>query len=176
MTKAASILVCPVVPLHSIPPAEVDVIRRFLFQHIRGMDRENDQRWKRLWGQLWNAEAGEGFELLRKEERGGPFHRRHRAILQRLFDSQERYRNIDRLHDWIKVGAAFVEWKDGKPKPRSTAFDVCSEDEMREFHGQAVDFLRTERAQRFLWRHLKPNARTEMLEQVLRNPNEGEPE
>lgn len=172
MTAASTILICPVVDLRQLPPGEVDVVRRFLFQHIQGMDRANHQRWCRMWGAVWNSEPGEGVQLLHKAERGGPFHRRHRVILQRLFDAQERFRNVDRLHDWLKVGAGFVEWNDGKPKPRSTAFDACSEDEMREFHAAAIDFLRTERAQRFLWRHVKPKDRPEMLEAVLSRPEE----
>ncbi|MBT2299253.1 hypothetical protein J7E70_02135 [Variovorax paradoxus] len=177
MTKPSAILVCPVVPLHSIPPGEVDVIRRFLFQHMRGMDRRNDKRWRRLWGRLWKAEPGEGFQLYSAEERSGPFHRRHRVILERLFQSQERFREIDALHDWMKIGAYWVTWGEGRrgqpvPKPRSTSFPECSEDEMREAHAAMVDYLHTERAQRFLWRHLKAPQRAEMLESVLARPDE----
>lgn len=181
MSVGASILICPVVDLRQLPPAEVDVIRRFLFDHIRGMDRTSEQRWRRLWGIVWNAGEGEGIELLHKEGRGGPFHRRHRAILQRLFDAQERFRNVDRLHDYLKYGAGFVEWTEGRqpglawPKPRSTAFDKCSEDEMREFHAAAVEFLHTERAQRFLWRHIKAKDRQAMLDAVLANPEDDAP-
>ena len=178
MTAASSILICPVVQLQSLPDADRDVLRRFFCEHVRGMDAVNDRRWRGFVRDLFNAEAGEGFELLRKKERGGPFHRRHRVILQRLFDAQERFTSIDRLHDWLKVGAGFVDWTEGKkpgvmvPKPRSTAFDKCSEDEMREFHAAAVDYLRTERAQRFLWRNVKSKDRPAMLEAVLVNPEE----
>lgn len=172
MSAASSILICPAVQLHTLPDRDRDVLRTFFTEHVRGMDSVNDKRWRRFVRDLFNAAPGEGFEILRKEERGGPFHRRHRVILQRLFDSQERFRSIDRLHDWIKVGAAFVEWRDGKLKPRSTAFDQCPEDEMREFHAAAVDYLHTERAQRFLWRHVKAAQREGMLEAVLSKPEE----
>ena len=173
--KASSILICPVDPLRHLPPAEVEVVRRFLFQHIRGMDKQHDQRWRRLWGRIWNAEAGEGFRLLNDEERHGPFHRRHRVILERLFESQERFRHIDKLHDWLKTGAGFVTWepgKDGKPVPipRSTSFEACSEDELREFHEAMLEFLHTPYAQRRLWTHVKPSQRPAMLEAVLADP------
>lgn len=179
MTKPSQILVCPVVPLRQLPPAERDIVSRFLFQHIRGMDRKNDHRWRRLWEQVWKAEAGEGFQLYVAEERGGPFHRRHRVILDRLFENQDRFRDIDKLHDFLKVGAAFVTWvpgPDSKPVaiPRSTAFKECPEDDMREFHSAAVDFLRTDYAQRRLWRHLKPKARGEMVEAILADQQEHE--
>ncbi len=174
MTRPAAMLICPVVALRHIPDAERDVIRRFLFDHVRGLDKQSDTRWRRLWGSLWAAEPGEGFQIAVSEERSGPFHRRHRAILETLFASQERFRHIDKLHDWIKVGAGFVTWaagKDSKPVaiPRSTAFDECSENEIREFHAAMVDYLHTERAQRFLWRHLKPNARQDMLDSILQS-------
>jgi hypothetical protein len=181
VTAASSILLCPVIQLHSLPDAERDVLRRFFTEHVRGMDRTNDKRLRSFVRDLFNAEPGEGFELLRKKERGGRFHRRHRVILQRLFDAQERFTNIDRLHDWLKVGTGFVDWVEGRkpgvmvPRPRSTAFDLCSEDEMREFHAAAVDYLRTERAQRFLWRHVKSKDRPAMLEAVLSNPEQGDP-
>lgn len=172
MSAATPILICPVVQLHTLPDQERDILRRFFTEHVRGMDAGNDKRWRRFVRDLFNAAPGEGFEILRKEERGGPFHRRHRVILQRLFDSQERFRNLDRLHDWIKVGAGHVDWIEGKPRPRSTSFDVCSEDEMREFHAAAVEYLETERAQRFLWRLVKAAQRPAMLEAVLSKPEE----
>lgn len=180
MSAASPILICPVVQLHTLPDAERDVLRRFFTEHVVGMDSVYDKRWRSLVRDLFNAQPGEGFELLRKRERGGPFHRRHRVILQRLFDSQERFTNLRRLHDWLKVGAGFVEWTEGRkpgvmvPKPRSTAFDKCSEDEMREFHGAAVDYLHTARAQRVLWRVVKSKDRPAMLEAVLRNPEEAQ--
>lgn len=170
---SAGIFVCPVVALRQLPPAEVDIVRRFLFDHIKGMDRENNARWRRLWGRMWKAEPGEGFQIYIVEARSGPFHRRHRAILEALFQSQERFRHIDKLHDWLKVGAGFVDWqpgKDGRPVaiPRSTSFPECSEDEMREAHQAMVDFLHTEHALRWLWKSVKPALRQGMLDAALR--------
>jgi len=55
-------------------------------------DPERDKAWRRMWGQIMRADPGEGFQLFRLEERSGPFHRRHRVILERLFQAQERSR------------------------------------------------------------------------------------
>lgn len=175
MTRPASILVCPVVPLHQLPPSEIDVLRRFFSEHVRGMDGANHKRWTRFARNLFNASAGEGFQLYLVEERSGPFHRRHRVILERIFEVQERYRDIERMHDWIKVGAGFVRWeagKDSKPVaiPRSTSFPECSEAEMREYHAAAVEFLRTPFALRRLFTHVKPSLRAEMLETLMAKP------
>lgn len=177
MTKASSILVCPVVPLRQLPPSEIDVIRRFLFDHMRGMDQKSDKRWRRLWGQLWKAEPGEGFPLYRMEERSGPFHRRHRVILERLFQAQERYTQIEPLHDWLKLKAYFVTWGEGTrgqplPLPRSTSFPECSEDEVREFHTRMVDLLHDARIQRHLFPRVKSAQRQGMVDAVLQPPEE----
>ena len=174
MTKPAAMIICPIVPLRQIPDAEKDIIRRFLFDHVRGLDKQSEGRWRRLWGRFFAAEPGEGFEIAVSEERSGPFHKRHRAILEALFASQERFRHIDALHAWLKVGACFVTWGEGKtgklvPIPRSTSFNDCSEDEIREAHAAMVDYLHTERAMRYLWKHLKPNARQDMLDSILQS-------
>lgn len=170
--KTSSILICPTMQLNSLPDRDRDVLRTFFTEHLRGMDAKNDKRWRRLVRDLFNAEPGEGFQLERVEQRGGPYHRMHRAWLARLFDTQERYRDIDRLHDFLKVGAGFVTWAEGRtgkpiPTPRSTAFDVCSEDEMREGHAAMVDFLRTDFVTRRLWPHLKSMQREELLDTLV---------
>lgn len=172
MTRPAAMLVCPMVSLRHLPEVEKDVIRRFLFDHMRGLDKKSEGRWRRLWSRFFAAEPGEGFQIAVSEERSGPFHKRHRAILEALFSCQERFNHINALHAWLKVGACFVTWGEGKtgklvPIPRSTAFDVCSEDEIREAHKAMVDYLHEPRAQRYLWKHLKPNARQDMLDSIL---------
>lgn len=175
MTTTSPILFCPVAPLRHLPDAERDVIRRFLTEHVRGMDADNDKRWRRLWGQVMHAEPGEGFQLYRVEERSGPFHRRHRVILERLFEVQERYRLIDGLHDYLKVKTHFVTWGENRfgnpiPVPRSTAFPDCSEDDMRSFHARVVDLLHDPYAQRHLFPQVQAKDRQGMVDAVLADP------
>lgn len=175
--KAASILVCPTVQLSTLPLGEVEVLRRFFSEHVRGMDSTHHRRWTRFARSLFFAQPGEGFQLFLMEERSGPFHRRHRVILERIFAVQERYRDIEKMHDWIKVGAGFIDWqpgKDSKPVaiPKSTAFEVCAEAEMREYHEAAIEFLRTPYALRRLFTHVKTSQRAEMLETLLAKPEE----
>lgn len=175
MTRPASILICPTVQLNSLPDPERDVLRRFFTEHVRGMDRKHDRRFRRLVRDLFNAEPGEGFQLYRVEERGGPYHRMHRAVLTRLFDSQERYTDEDVLHDWLKLKCWFVTWTEGPrgtpiPKPRSTKFSECPEDHIREFHKKMVALLHEPWVQRRFWPHLTPPARQEMLDAILADP------
>ena len=177
MTQPSQILIAPRVKLNSLPDAERDILRRFFCEHLRGIDAESDRRWRRMVGQWFRAEPGEGFALLRDEERSRPFHARHRVILDRLFQSQERYRLIGPLHDFFKLRAYFVTWGESRvgtpiPKPRSTNFNDCSEDDMREFHSRFVDLLHDPAIQKHLWRHLPAARRVEMVEHVLAESEE----
>jgi hypothetical protein len=167
MTRPSPILICPMVALRQLPDAERDVLRRFFTEHVRGMDPTNHQRWTRFVRDLFNADPGEGFQIARFEERGGPFHRMHRLVLTRLWEHQDHYPNEDALHDWLKLNCWFVEWIEGKPKPRSTAFDKCSEDEIREFHDRMAELLRQPWCQLFFWPEMRPPQRGEMAEFVL---------
>jgi hypothetical protein len=175
VTRASPILICPTAQLHSLPDGDRDVLRRFFTEHVRGMDAKHDRRWRRFVRDLFNAEPGEGFQLYRAEERGGPYHRMHRAVLTRLFESQELYKDPDLLHDWLKLKCWFVKWEEGPrgnpiPKPRSTAFDVCSEDEIRELHTKMVALLHEPWVQRRFWPHLPSPKRQEMLDVILTDP------
>jgi hypothetical protein len=167
VSRPSTILICPMVQLRTLPPMERDTLRRFFTEHVVGMDRRNHDAWMRFIRDLFNAEPGEGFQLARFAERSGPYHRMHRKVLARLFDSQEHFPNPDVLHDWLKLKCWFVEWIDGKPKPRSTAFDKCCEDDIRWFHRQMEELMQVPWCQRFFWPHIPPAKRHEMTDFVL---------
>ena len=167
MTPQTPMLIYPTVPLSALPDPERDVIRRFLTEHVRGMDPASDTAWRRMWGQLMRADAGEGFQLYRLEERSGPFHKRHRAILERLFHAQERFPSIKAMHDFLKLRCWFVDWIDGKPVPKSTRFDKCTENEIREFHSLMVEQLHEPVVQRRLFPSVRSHDRQGMVDAVL---------
>ena len=178
MTKPASIMLVKRHPLDNFSEFERSIIRRFLFDCFQGADAQNEGRWRRWWSRLWKAEPGELFQLDNLVERSRSFHGRHMAIEQRLFDSQDYFVNLPALRDWLKVGAAFVTWEpDGRggivAVPRSTSYEKCSDDEMRELHEAMLAYLRTPGAQEKLWRHLAPARRAVMLESVLADRGEG---
>jgi hypothetical protein len=179
MTKAASILIAPMIALRTLPEQDRAVIRRFLFDLIRGLDAKHDKRWRRFWTRIIKAEPGEVVQLQDQADRSNKFHRRHMAIEQRLFDSQERWTNIDRFRDWLKTGAGFGHYElvGARMKfiPSSTSYEQCSDAEMREFHENLMVFLHAPYAQRRLWPHLKSGQRQDMLETVIQGPSqEGE--
>mgnify|MGYP006921316025 CR=1 FL=1 len=172
MTKPAAILICPQVELTKLPEHERAIVRRFLFDNIRGLDEQHDKRWRRFWGRIWNADAGEVTHLEVVVDRSGPFHRLHMGMEQRLFDRQDQWLTLEELRWWLKTGAGwgdFVLPTDGPMRfvPRSTSYEECSDDQMKEIHTAMLAFLRTPQAMRSLWPHLSQNACYEMLESVL---------
>lgn len=171
MTKASAILITKTHPLDGIPEQDKAAVRRFLFDGLRGLDEQNDKRWKRFWSRIWKAEPGEVFHFLDVVDRSGPFHRMHMSLEQTLFDRQDRFTNMDRFRDWLKTGAGWGTYTLVRERmkfvPRSTSYDECSDHEMKEVHVSMVAFLRTPRAQRRLWPHLDADRRTEMVESIL---------
>lgn len=172
MTKPASIMLVKRHPLDGFSEFERSIIRRFLFDCFEGADAQNEGRWRRWWSRLWKAEPGEVFQWDNIVERSRPFHAMHAAMEQRLFNAQDAFMHLPALRSWLKVGSAFVNWEsDGKgglvAVPRSTAYEACSDDEMRELHDAMLVYLRTPAAQETLWHHLLPSARAAMLESVL---------
>lgn len=170
--KTASITVTPTVELRRLPKYETDICRRLFTQHLRGATPEDHKRWIRLVADWWNAKPGEGFQLYRVEGRSGAFHALHRAILSAIFERQERFPTVDALHDAIKLKTWFVEWKDGKPTPKSTSFDACSEDEIRELAQRLQHLLHDPDFQAFLWPALPERLRLENVTAILTNPKE----
>jgi hypothetical protein len=177
--KASTIMVCPLVHLPShLTDAERDVLRKVLLDNIRGIDRVHDKRWRRFVGGLINSDPGEVTSFINPCTRSMPAHKRWMAIERAIFDNQEGFPTFGGFRRWLKCGAELGEYQlvEGRMVfvPGSVSFDEASNDEMLEFVKRAEEFLRTPLAQRRLWRHLPPQRRADMVETLLRNPNEHE--
>lgn len=174
----AEIVVCRqnMVPLTE---AEKEVARRVLFGLIDGLGEQDKKSWRRLWNWFLNkAEPGEFVSFKTHRERIGWFHRKHMAMEQRVFQSQERFENFTQFRMWLKVGAGHVDWLPGPkggviPVPKSISYAELEEDDMRIFHEATLTFFRTPHAIRTLWKHLGPQAGSEMMELALAGFDDG---
>ena len=156
----------------AIPEADREAARRVLFGIVDGLGEVGRKRWRRFVNGLMRLEPGEMVQIKTRKERSGPFHRRHMKMETALFEAQERFDLFDPFRDWLKVGAGHCQWFPGPkggvfPVPKSIAYDQIEDDEMREFHENAMAFVRTDYALKTLWGHLSPTARTEMIETIL---------
>jgi hypothetical protein len=155
-----------------IPQADREAARRVLFGMVDGLGEKGRKQWRRFVNGLMRMEPGEMVEIRTHKDRSGPFHRRHMALEQRVFEAQEKFEQFESFRTWLKVGSGFVDWFPGPkggviPVPRSLSYAKLEDGDMRQVHDDMVAFLRTEHAGKTLWRHLTPTARMEMVEGIL---------
>ena len=107
-----------------------------------------------------------------KEPRSGPFHRRHFAMLNALFNAQEQFLDESQFRKWMEVGAGYADilpGPKGKPVavPRSIAYDKLDQAEFEPIHNAVFAFARTRYATQFLWMHLTSQQQADMVEAIL---------
>ncbi|MNS80494.1 hypothetical protein D3C72_1141750 [compost metagenome] len=158
----------------AISEQDAAAARRVVFGIVDGLGERGKRQWRRLWNSLMRLEPGEMVEIKTIQPRMGWYHRKHMAMEQAVFEAQERFQDFESFRTWLKVGAGFVDWYPGPkggviPVPRSISYANLEQADMEQFHGDAVDFLRTEHAGKTLWKHLSTTQRIEMVESVLRS-------
>ncbi len=154
-----------------VTEADKDAARRVVFGTVDGLGEANRRRWRRFWSTLMRMEPGEMATIKTHKSRSGPFHRRHMAMEQAVYEGQERFELFDQFIYWIKVGAGWVTWAAGPaggvvPIPKSISYASADDTEFREFHDRVVAFLRGPHAARYLWPHLNGRA-DEMMNEIL---------
>lgn len=150
----------------------LDVIRDFLFGVIDGFGRDDKRSWRRIWKRIKSMEAGELLVIDIRMPRSGPYHRRHMAIEQAVFDAQERFQNFKAFRDWVKIGSGHCEWVPGPkgavvPIPNSISYASIDDNDFKVFHENMIQFLRGDHAANVLWPHLKGDRAAEMMETIL---------
>ena len=153
-------------------PSDMDGARQLLFKSLDGFGEEDRKAWRKLWKKLINLQPGELFEVQAIFSRSGPYHRRHMAIEQRFFNSQEKFEDMEAFRNWLKLGAGWVIWvpsAEGQlvPVPKSVSYVAADQAEFEKFHAAVVRFIRSDHAARFLWPHLEEKA-MEQSEYILR--------
>ncbi len=149
-----------------------DVMRATLFGFVDGLGEHDRKAWRRFWTWITKREPGEVFAVETWAPRHGGYHRRHMLIESRVFRAQERIATFEQFRSWLKVGAGFVDWMAGPkggviPIPRSISYRKADEDVMRQFHEDAMAFLRGPHAPRFLWPHLDAQKAGAMMDATL---------
>lgn len=146
-------------------------VRDFLFGILDGFTKEDKRAWRRFWKRLTSAEPGEMVNIEMVFPRSGPFHRRHMAIEQAVYNAQERFTDFEQFRIWLKIGAGWVDWAPGAkggivPLPRSISYAKADEEEFHQYHDQVTAFLRGPHAAPYLWKHLGEQAH-DMMDTIL---------
>lgn len=99
-------------------------------------------------------------------------HRLVFAMFAALHAMQEQFEDVDRLRQWLTVGAGYCDFVPGPTGrmvalPRSIAWHRMDEAEFAELHAKLAGFLWTEHARRFLWPHLADEASYQMVAALM---------
>lgn len=156
----------------AITDADREAVRRVVFGVVDGLGEVERRRWRRFWSWLLRLEPGELVRISTLMERSSPYHRRHFSMLQRLFESQQRFPDLEMMRYWIKVGAGWVVWAAGPkggvvPIPKSVSYKKADQAEFEEFHSAVLDFLLTDHACKYLWPHLGERAREDAMRAIV---------
>jgi hypothetical protein len=130
---------------------------------IDGLNQDDKRGWARLFNWLRKKEPGEICELTITFPRHGKHHRLVMAMLNAVFDSQERFDDFEQFRYWCAIGAGWVTWAAGPkggvvPIPKSISFAKADEQEFSQYHAKVVEFLRGPYAGPSLFPHAPPAA------------------
>jgi hypothetical protein len=174
--KLSAIMVKPATPLRMLVGIEREVVTWFLREFFQGIDAANHAAWLRVCRRWWKSDDVWTFYPV--VNRHGRFHRMHMKVEGLIFQHQDAFVQPKAFTVWLKTGAVFGEFKASAGKlvfvPSSRKYEDCSDDEMREFHKDAIEFLHTPIALATLWPAMTEPQRLETLELLLKNPTEGE--
>lgn len=155
-----------------IPEADREAARRVLFGIVDGLGERGRRQWRRFVNGLMRLEPGEMVEIRTHRERIGWYHRKHMVLEVQVFEAQERFEQFKAFRDWLKIGAGHCEWVPGPkgavvPIPKSIAYSELGQDEMEEFHTNAIAFLRSPHALKVMWPKASPEQREGGMETLL---------
>jgi hypothetical protein len=177
-SKHTAVMVHLAAPLATREPREQDYLRWLFGEFFRGVNAEHHRRWLRQVARWFTK--GEVWTFYPVIERDGRYHRMHFALEQRIYRHQEAFASLKGFRWWLKTGAGFGHYEATAAGlffvPNSVSYEDCSDDEMREFHRDCLEFLRTPAALAHLWpgdtRRLSD--RQAALELLINPPREDE--
>jgi len=139
---------------------------------IGGFTEADQRAYAKYRAKIAELEVGELFTYSVWFPRNPKLHKLHFAVIKAVFDAQEQFSDPSELRKWLYVGAGYCDVLPG-PKgrmvavPKSIAYDKIDDAEFSDLHRKVVDFLREFHALQFLWGHLTPEQRSEMIETLL---------
>lgn len=137
---------------------------------LAGFGEKGSRAYAKFRRTLADLESGQTLTFSFKIPRSPVHHRYFFWKLGGLFKRQEKFTDDKWLREWLTMGAGFCDMMPGADgvlmmMPRSLNFDDMDEAEFVELHRQINDFMWTERAQAFLWPHLTPARRHDVVQQ-----------
>lgn len=142
------------------------------FGKLAGHGEKGGRAFARFQKAVRELEFGQTMRFSFKLPRSVPFHRRHFAVLNQVFEHQDQFVEEEAFRMWVQVGAGFCDLLPGprgKPVaiPKSISFEAMDDVQFSEHHASVINFLRTRHATRFLWPDLNDAMADDMIESLL---------
>lgn len=123
---------------------------------LAGFGEKGSRAWEKFRRTVEDLEVGETLDFEWRKPRSPKFHRLHFVMLHTVFESQEQFQQFDQFRMWVQVGSGHADLlpgPNGKPVavPRSIAWAALDDIAFGEHHLEALRFLRSAHATRFLW-------------------------
>lgn len=139
---------------------------------LAGLGDKDQRAYARFKKMIEDLGAGEFFTLDFWFPRFGPFHRKHMKMVNDLFDSQERFEDDYQFRKYLEVGAGYCTWAPGAKGgiiaiPKSISYRSLDDEGLSRLHEKIKAFVRSARPQQWLWPHLTPLQRAEMVRTIL---------
>lgn len=139
---------------------------------LAGLGERDQRAYARFKKMIDDLGAGEFFTLDFWFPRNGKFHRKHMKMISDVFQSQERFEDEYQFRKYLEVGAGYCTWAPGAKGgiiaiPKSISYAKLDDEGLSEVHEKIKAFLRSERPQSWLWPHLNPDQRAEMVETIV---------
>lgn len=143
---------------------------------LRGIGDAGERAYARWRKAVEALQPGETLRFQWWMPRSQAHHRLWFAKLSALHSMQEQFEDVDKLRQWLTVGAGYCDFVPG-PKgrmvalPQSIAWHRLDESDFAELHAKVDQFLWTDGARRFLWPHLSDQQSYEMVETLMQEFN-----
>ena len=139
---------------------------------LNGLGKRDQKAYARFRKLIQKLESGEIFTLNFWFPRNRKLHGLYFVMLTQVLNAQEQFDDVDKLRCWLTVGAGDCEFYPGPNGrivaiPKSINFQSMDDEEFGDHLKRVKEFLRSDRAQLFLWPHLKPMQASEIVEGLL---------
>lgn len=139
-----------------------------------GLSEADQRAYSRFQKAVKGMEQGEIYQITVWFPRNKAFHAKHLRMLRTVFESQEQFDDFDNgFRKWAQIGAGYFISMPGPhgrmiDVSKSIAWDKMDDEELAAHHDKVKEFLRSQRATRFLWPDASDGQAFEGMDLMLR--------
>jgi hypothetical protein len=140
---------------------------------LAGLSAQQDKKYQKFKNRVECMTRDDSLTFSWREPRSGPYHRRHFAMVDAIFESQEKFEDDYGFRKWLEMGAGYCDWIPGPqghmiPVPKSIDYATLDQAEFEPIHEAIFKFARSAYVRQTLWGHLDQGRGAAMVDAILR--------